>query len=344
MLTLTYPLAHPNLQPRYLGRSHSQADYKSLEAAIPGQPYRPPHETPPTSRPTEEAQTHFTCLLEYATEINRSRQSRRSAKIARLNDRLQKAQDWRKGFEQAERTFGLRAVALSAHGGFGSGQGNQWQANQARWATEEASRNPPPVHPLRPVPHPFDSEPVLIAVDVEAYERAPSRITEIGISTLDTRDLKGVAPGWFGAHWCPYIRSRHVRIIENAHLENSQFVTGCANDFRFGVSEMVHEAVIQEYIATFFRPPFSKLAEQQKASTFTVSPVEDISDDEERRTIVLVGHSFDNDLRYLRGICSAYSHVPFLHISCFPRHYLYLSSSTIFSRAPFFVALFIPFG
>lgn len=79
------------------------------------------------------------------------------------------------------------------------------------------------IDPSKPVPHPFDKEPIFICIDVEAYEHSPNMITEVGVTTLDTRDLKGVAPGENGKNWHPFLRGRHMRILEWKDYRNSQY-------------------------------------------------------------------------------------------------------------------------
>ena len=44
-----------------------------------------------------------------------------------------------------------------------------------------------PIKTDSPAPHPFDGDVIFICVDIESWERCHSKITEIGISTLDTR-------------------------------------------------------------------------------------------------------------------------------------------------------------
>lgn len=77
----------------------------------------------------------------------------------------------------------------------------------------------------------FEQDVVFVCVDVEAWERDHNIITEIGISTLDTRDLAGIAPGKDGEHWTKLIRARHFRIEEYKNLHNHEFVSGCADKF-----------------------------------------------------------------------------------------------------------------
>ena len=75
---------------------------------------------------------------------------------------------------------------------------------------------------------------VFICVDVEAIERKPNPISEIGIAILDTRDIKGVDPKDVGRGWWPEIKTHHLRVHEYAGLRNYQFVKGCPDSFDFG--------------------------------------------------------------------------------------------------------------
>lgn len=114
-------------------------------------------------------------------------------------------------------------------------------------------------------------------------------MTEIGVATLDTWDLRGIAPGLHGANWYPFVRNRHFRIAENAHLINTEFVQGCPGAFQFGSSEFIRFQDMPKIVASCFQPPYS-------------SPENHRSDDEmyEQRTVVIVGHSVGTDLKLLR--------------------------------------------
>jgi hypothetical protein len=85
-----------------------------------------------------------------------------------------------------------------------------------------------------PLPFKTEDSVIFICVDVEAWERNHKLITEIGIATLDTADITSLAPGTGGANWAGVIRARHFRIKEHSHLENTDFVGGCADSFQFG--------------------------------------------------------------------------------------------------------------
>lgn len=59
-------------------------------------------------------------------------------------------------------------------------------------------------------------------------------MTEIGFGSLDTHDLKGVAPGEGGENWFKLIQARHLRIKEYLHIKNHKYVEGCPHHFQFG--------------------------------------------------------------------------------------------------------------
>ena len=144
------------------------------------------------------------------------------------------------------------------------------------------------------MPYPFDENIVFICVDVESFERNHNQITEIGISTLDTNDLVGLAPGKGGTAWLPKIRARHFRIQEYVHLENKDFIQGCADRFEkvFGKSEFISIKAAPQVVASCFRPPFSSLLDENVTLT----------DNAEKRKIILVGHDTKTDINYLRQL------------------------------------------
>lgn len=144
----------------------------------------------------------------------------------------------------------------------------------------------------------FHDNVVFISIDVEAYERSRRTITEIGISTLDTDDLFDLKPGKSGAEWIKRMRSRHFRINEFSHLENHEFVKGCADRFekRFGISEWISIKDAPQVVASCFKYPFSGIVHQSN------STVVNQGDAAVKRNIVLVGHGVCADIDYLRSI------------------------------------------
>nr|POF15218.1 putative nucleolar protein c2c4.08 [Quercus suber] len=143
------------------------------------------------------------------------------------------------------------------------------------------------INPSAPSPFPFDQEPIIIAFDVEAWENSPNPITEVGIATLDTRDLRGIAPGRVGEEWQKHIRARHFRINEYKSVKNHRFVQGCPADFRFGKSEFVNKNQMVPLLSSCFKHPFNKVT-----SAAIPSP-NDI------RNVILLGHDISQDIKYL---------------------------------------------
>jgi hypothetical protein len=134
--------------------------------------------------------------------------------------------------------------------------------------------------------------PVFVCIDVEAYERSNKIITEIGVATLDTRDLVGVAPGIAGKDWQQKIRARHFRIKENKIYRNGEFVADAADQFEYGDSEFVSIKDAPAVIASCFKYPFSKADEEGAEAP----------EDEEKRNIIFVAHDVNTDIQFLRQV------------------------------------------
>lgn len=146
-----------------------------------------------------------------------------------------------------------------------------------------------------PSPYTFEDDVIFVAVDVEAYERNHNIITEVGIATLDTRDIVNMAPFKNGEMWRPRIRARHFRIKEYAHLKNGDFIEGCPDRFDFGESEFVSLGEAPAAIASCFRHPYS--------CTFNLNGHDEIyKNPKEKRNIVLLGHDTEQDIIYLRKL------------------------------------------
>jgi len=144
-------------------------------------------------------------------------------------------------------------------------------------------------------PYTFDSDVIFICVDVEAYERNHHYITEIGFATLDTRDIRKVAPSSKGKGWFEHIRARHFRIKENMRFQNTDFVAGCADRFEFGESEIILEKDASRTVASCFKEPFSKRGVITKNSL-------ESDPHAEKRNIIFVGHNPTADVNYLQQI------------------------------------------
>ena len=117
-------------------------------------------------------------------------------------------------------------------------------------------------------------------------------MTEIGVATLDTRDLQGIAPGENGFNWHACIRARHFRIGEYTYLRNHKFIIGCPERFNFGDSEIINKASIPSVIASCFKQPYSAPGVDPSSCELET----------ERRNIVLLGHDVQQDVQYLQKV------------------------------------------
>jgi len=88
-----------------------------------------------------------------------------------------------------------------------------WAEAQAPQAATDAVENLDIIDVTKPVPFPFEKDVVFICVDVEAWEKNNSKITEIGICSLDTRQLVHQRPGKDGRNWFGRLASRHFRSV-----------------------------------------------------------------------------------------------------------------------------------
>lgn len=150
-----------------------------------------------------------------------------------------------------------------------------------------------PLDVTNPPPHAFYREPIFISIDVEAWEKPPRQVTEVGVATLDTRDLKGVEPGKAGENWHRFIRGRHFRVLEYKHLINHEYVQGCPDAFEFGDSEYVDKDNTGAVLSSCFREPFSKRD--------TAAP-SDPGAPPETRNLIIVGHDLGQDINYCHQV------------------------------------------
>lgn len=140
---------------------------------------------------------------------------------------------------------------------------------------------------------PFESDVIFIAIDVEAKERSSSDITEVGVATLDTRDLHGIPHAGNGKEWFKHIRGRHFRTLEHKDHVNHEFIKGCPDKFQFGASEIVSKDDLPKVLTSCFHEPFSRLGG-------TTTAEQEMPAGTERRNIVIVGHDVGADVRYCR--------------------------------------------
>lgn len=303
-------------RPRYLGRLTAENTLEMLEDRIPGPAFKEPGEADDLDPRSLEA---FRLKIEAAIQAgkNKSKASKEKKKKARIIEK--------KGCcAQLKRTqcyLGMRPrwKALTDPHNIPD---LTWSELQEAIKKHESAKTKSqrPIDTNKPAPHDLYQSVVFISVDVESYERHHKTVTEIGISTLDTRDILQVAPGKGGEAWMNKIRSRHFRIKENSHLKNTDFINGCADKFEkdFGTSEWISIKEAPQTIASCFRPPYSGpnlindsssvpqmqeirqdatpdgLSSSQLPAHHEHSPPE--------RKIILVGHDIKTDIDYLLNI------------------------------------------
>ncbi|KAF7678880.1 hypothetical protein GT037_002628 [Alternaria burnsii] len=259
---------HPRCLPRYLGRSQSREDVDSMAENAPNNTFRAAGEA---SHPPLESQTleRFRQLMANLAEAQKAKS--KANKQKKQEDRMAKNKSMQDQFKRAGRYLGVRGSIQAS----------------------SSSSSYPAIDPSMPVPFPFDQDVVFVCVDVESYERAHHKITEVGVATLDTRELIGVPPGENGAAWRNKIRARHFRINEYKHLRNTEFVTGYPDGFDFGESTFIPLREAADHVAACFHAPFGA----QDGDGFPSR-----HDPTEKRNIIFLGHDTLGDVRYLQQL------------------------------------------
>jgi hypothetical protein len=269
---------HPACLPRYLGRSSSREQYDSMASNTPDSSFRAAGERPhgPQDSGTLE---QFKQMMEDLWEIQKNKN--KAKKAVKQQERLGRQTSMVDQLKRAQRYLGLRASELTIQ-----------MTSPGSQRLESC---------LLPAPFDFEQSVVFICVDVESYERAHHKITEIGVATLDTRDLVDVAPGTDGEEWKKMIRARHFRIKEHRHLINSEFVHGHPDGFEFGSSTFVSLKEASTHVAACFHPPFgahsSNTTEEEWAS-ITLQGL----DSNANRNLIFLGHDTFTDVKYLQQL------------------------------------------
>ena len=296
-------------RPRYLGRLTDHTSLLELEEAMP-EPGTEPGEPQKLDDRTFPA---FRRKMEAAILAGKNRQ--KNAKSKKKQERVVQKRGWSSQLKRTQCYLGIRPRGTARKEDFHNDPNQTYEESQAAQAAYEkaAGLKLPPLIPTLPVPYPFEDSVVFVCVDVESYEKDHKKITEIGISTLDTLDLVEIPPGEGGIDWMKKIRARHFRIAEYAHLNNTEFIAGCADRFeeKFGNSEWISINEAPQVIASCFRHPFSAPGQyhpypadarlvRKNGSGSQYLP--SVNDNAPKRNIVLVGHDVSGDIQYLRSI------------------------------------------
>ena len=260
-------ITYPDLRPRFLGCSTSRNQLENWTASLPAP--TPISGNMDIPNRTLEA---FKEKLELAVEIAKNKS--KAKKRERQGENIIKRQDMVRMLTRGQRYLGL------------AGKGEE-----ASLMPDIPSLSIATVNADAPAPHPFDNDVIFIAVDVEAWEDPPNPITEVGVATLDTRDLRQQAPGTNGEGWQKCIRARHFRIDEHKRKCNHKYVDGCPDKFEFNnhQSTFVPDAHISNTVSDCFNPPYGNDFPDTKHTL-------------EKRNVVLVGHDINQDINYLRKL------------------------------------------
>lgn len=261
-LLITFDDPNPAYRPYFLGTTINRSQYDFFLRSV--EPYAlQPQMAPPEDRSLKAFKEKMALAIEAAKN-----KSKKKNKEKHERNVLQR-QSMGKQLAQAQRFLGLRGV------------------DNPEGVPDITSLTTAPLNVEEPARHPCESDVIIISVDVESYERAHNIITEVGVSTLDTRDLQGTAPGKSGQNWHQFVRARHFRVIEHKGYVNGKFVAGCPEHFEFGNSEWVALKSMPSVLTQCFHEPFSNPA-----------GVSNIEDPQNKRNIVLLGHDIEQDVQY----------------------------------------------
>jgi hypothetical protein len=242
-------------QPIFLGKSASRDDANNLQDNVPAAPMDHAECPDDASVTVKQAFEDFKDMCQTAI-ASKGKNKGGVGRKKREDDRLLTIKDWYVQLRRAQRYLGLRRkTGQIQHPNAAMSWEEQEKFRQEQLRKAHFVLNPLNVN--QPAPLPFEKEPVIIAIDVESYERAHNLITEIGVSTLDTLDLVGLAPGPNGRNWLNQIRSRHFRIKGREHLVNRDFCIGHPDAFQFGKTEWVDLKEAVAIVDSCFEWPFS---------------------------------------------------------------------------------------
>ncbi|KAI1074340.1 hypothetical protein F5B20DRAFT_586356 [Whalleya microplaca] len=238
--------------PRFLGSVSNIDSFESLKLQISNLP------KDNLTRLTSSALHNYRDKIDKVYDSFKSAKSKRDAEAARLK-RVERQKGYSRMVKRVQRYLGLRG----------------------RRHYRSTSNIPPAGWNVdMEVPFATNGSVRFVCVDIEAWERQPNVITEVGLAVLDTYETMDVPPGKDGRNWFQLVESYHFRIKEYSHMVNHEFVQGCPNSFDFGTSEFVSLRQIDRVIG------------------------EIIGDNEyeHQRPVIIVGHDVIQDLKHLKKL------------------------------------------
>ena len=217
-------------RPRYIASSTEPEDLPFVKKASPHRSYIPEVECgnyDGYKTPTEEDVLKFKAKMAAMSEDDRVKKEKDALKRMDKRHQHQKA----KGHEilRAQRYLGLRKKNDPTAGGKSIEVEREKEVD-----AESEPEYEDEIDVDQPTPYAQESSAVFVCIDIEAFEFPPNQITEIGVATLDTRAIEGVAPGKNGCNWWKMIRAQHFIVKEFRHLENKVHCQGNRDGFVFG--------------------------------------------------------------------------------------------------------------
>ncbi|EED19969.1 conserved hypothetical protein [Talaromyces stipitatus ATCC 10500] len=290
-------------QPQYLGRSSDKDAKDDLVSKVPALPASSKDSIDkPSDGPEAPVDINNAFRQRMEAGLSATRKRSKVSKEKRRAVKIEKQREWVRSLKRAQCYLGLHPCCSDR-------TNDSYDSVHQSIQKEELARSLPPLALDMIAPFPFVDEPIFISIDVEWNERQRKQITEVGISTLDTLDIAHLAPRQGGKNWRQWIRSRHFRVKEYAHIVNCDFVTGCPDQFGFGKSEFVSLQDAGRVVESCFNPPYSaqipvKFVNEESTDSKPKVTIETAIEGYKlhRRNVVLVGHDFQSDIDYLRNL------------------------------------------
>ncbi|KAG8628620.1 hypothetical protein KVT40_002485 [Elsinoe batatas] len=138
---------------------------------------------------------------------------------------------------------------------------------------------------------------LFVCVDLEAFEFDHTKILEVGVATLDSRDLRDLTTDDLVTTWLSKIKSEHYIVQERQHLVNKRYVKGCPEGFIFGQSKIIPVVKAQALLRQHLSDPRSLLSSDETVG------------DAEAPSVYIVAHGLKNDTTLMKnfGIANVYN-------------------------------------
>lgn len=218
-------------RPRYLGRTTSRREYDSLTFSTPHRVYGMDGEDPSLKNPTGRTRELFQAKVNIFSRPPPTRQAP-SKQTKKEVARLKKEKALKHTIQNIQGYLGLLDIKSNLQNTLEADK-DDYLISSEDVIIDISDTLTKRFDLLKFTPDKNEGA-VFICVDIEAWEQNASVITEIGIATIDSEDLRSIPPGEKGVNWRKAVRARHFRISEHRHHNNTRFVSGCADNFLFG--------------------------------------------------------------------------------------------------------------